>query len=268
MSRKPTASRPSTKPLDERELAGLRAVVTGSSSGIGRAIAVELARGGAHVLVHARASRAGAEETARAVLDFSGQCAVVFADLSTSRGCRRLIECAWRWLGGIDIWVNNAGADILTKGRWKLDFEEKLARLLDVDVRATVRLSRAVGERMRAQGLGVILNMGWDGAQSGMAGESGELFATAKAAIMGFTRSLALSLAPEVRVNCLAPGWIRTRWAETASRKWQVRVKRETPLRRWGTPEDVAKVARFLASPAAEYITGQVIGVNGGAVRF
>ncbi len=84
---------------------------------------------------------------------------------------------------------------------------------------------------------------------------------------MGFSRSLAVSLAPQVRVNCIAPGWIRTKWGETASEVWQERVKRETPLGRWGTPEDVAKVARFLASDDAAYLTGQVIRVNGGATR-
>ena len=82
-----------------------------------------------------------------------------------------------------------------------------------------------------------------------------------------FTRSLAVSLAPRVRVNCIAPGWIRTAWGEQASDTWQQRVIRETPLRRWGTPEDVARVARFLASEDAAYITGQIINVNGGAVR-
>ena len=83
---------------------------------------------------------------------------------------------------------------------------------------------------------------------------------------MGFTRSLALSLAPNVRVNCIAPGWIRTLWGEHASQYWQNRVKSETPLERWGTPEDVARVARFLASRDAEFLTGQVVNVNGGSV--
>jgi NAD(P)-dependent dehydrogenase (short-subunit alcohol dehydrogenase family) len=93
------------------------------------------------------------------------------------------------------------------------------------------------------------------------------MFGATKAAVMGFTRSLALTLAPEVRVNCLAPGWVRTAWGEGASSLWQERVHRETPLRRWGTPEDVARVARWLASPAAAFVTGQVIRINGGAVR-
>ena len=106
--------------------------------------------------------------------------------------------------------------------------------------------------------------MGWDQAETGMEGDSGELFAATKGAIMAFTRSLALSLAPTVRVNALAPGWIKTAWGEGASQPWQDRVLRETPLARWGTPEDVAQVACFLVSPAADFVTGQIIRVNGG----
>jgi 3-oxoacyl-[acyl-carrier protein] reductase len=117
---------------------------------------------------------------------------------------------------------------------------------------------------MKHRGSGVILNIGWDQAEAGMAGDSGELFATSKGAVMAFTRSLAKSLAPEVRVNCLAPGWIKTAWGETASEAWQNRAKSESLLQRWGTPEDIAQAAAFLASPAASFITGQVVPVNGG----
>jgi 3-oxoacyl-[acyl-carrier protein] reductase len=139
--------------------------------------------------------------------------------------------------------------------------------LFEVDLQSTVMLTKLVGERMKARGRGVILNIGWDQADRGMEGDSGELFSTAKNAIMGATRSFAVSLAPEVRVNCIAPGWIRTAWGDQASAAWQERVMRETPLRRWGRPEDVAKLARFLVSDEAEYLTGQVINANGGAVR-
>src|SRR5207249_9235224 len=119
----------------------------------------------------------------------------------------------------------------------------------------------------QARGRGVLINMGWDQADTGMDGDSGQLFAATKAAVMAFSKSLALSLAPAVRVNCLAPGWIRTAWGAGASEPWQERVRRETPLRRWGTPADVAQAARWLGSPAAAFITGQVIRVRGGAVR-
>jgi 3-oxoacyl-[acyl-carrier protein] reductase len=128
-------------------------------------------------------------------------------------------------------------------------------------------LSREVGRRMKERGAGVILNMGWDQAETGMEGDSGQLFAATKAAVMAFTKSLAVTLSPEVRVNCLAPGWIRTAWGDTASERWQDRVRRETPLGRWGTPDDVAATARWLVSPAASFVTGQIIRINGGAVR-
>src|SRR5438067_7816648 len=130
-----------------------------------------------------------------------------------------------------------------------------------------MRLSRDVGARMKARGRGAILTVGWDQAETGMEGDSGQLFAAVKGAVTCFTRSLALSLAPEVRVNCLAPGWIRTAWGETASAAWQERVRRETPLRRWGMPEDVAATTRFLVSPAAAYLNGQIVRIDGGAVR-
>lgn len=254
---------------DERfgNLEGSRAVVTGSSSGIGRAISTEFARGGADVVLHCRRSLEAAEVAAEEIRALGRRAQVLQADVGNEDESRQLVEQAWAEPAGVDIWVNCAGADLLTGEDAKLDFDRKLERLLAVDVSGTIRLSRLAGQKMQEAGAGVILNVGWDQAQRGMQGESGELFAAAKNAIMGFSRSLAVSLAPDVRVNCIAPGWIRTAWGEQAGEYWQRRVERETPLRRWGTPEDVARLARFLASPDAAYITGQVINVNGGAVR-
>jgi 3-oxoacyl-[acyl-carrier protein] reductase len=162
------------------------------------------------------------------------------------------------------VWVNNAGADVLTGSAAAWTFDEKLDALWKVDVLSTLRLSRAVGVRMQQRGGGVIINMGWDQAETGMAGDSGELFGATKGAVMAATRSLAKSLAPTVRVNCLAPGWIRTEWGERASAEWQDRARRESLMGRWGRPEDVAQVACFLASPAADFINGQIIHINGG----
>lgn len=248
-------------------LSGLRSVVTGSTSGIGRAIALEFAKAGAEVVVHGHKTPSSATALAKALEVFDQRTFAVMADVGDEGALPDFVERCWTELGGIDIWVNNAGVDLLTGDATKLDFSEKLQRLYEVDVRSTLLLSRLVGQQMAASGGGVILNIGWDQAERGMEGESGELFAAAKSAIMGFTRSLALSLAPKVRVNCIAPGWIRTKWGEGASDVWQQRVLRETPLMRWGTPEDVAAVARFLASREASYLTGQVIYVNGGAER-
>jgi 3-oxoacyl-[acyl-carrier protein] reductase len=253
-------------PPNAAELKGLRALVTGSTSGIGRAIALELAAAGADLIVHGR-NPAAAEAVIAQVRSTGVRGTTILADLRQERECRRLLEQAWQETGGLDIWVNNAGADTLTGEAASWSFTRKLDELLAVDVRATLLLGREVGQRMKARDHGVVLNMGWDQAETGMEGESGQLFAAAKGAVMAFSKSLARTLAPEVRVNCLAPGWIQTAWGKTASETWQQRVRQETLLGRWGTPQDVAAVARWLVSPAASYITGQIIRVNGGAVR-
>jgi 3-oxoacyl-[acyl-carrier protein] reductase len=249
------------------DLRGCRAAVLGSTTGIGRAVAVALASAGADVIVHGRESRGAAEEVASNVRDRGGRAAVFLADLADRAAGDRLVEEAWSVWGGLDAWLQLAGADTLTGAAATLSFEAKLDLLWSVDVAATIRLCRAVGRRMKAQGSGAIVTMGWDHAETGMGGDSGELFAAAKGAILAFTRSLAVSLAPVVRVNALAPGWIKTAWGERSSQAWHDRVVEETPLARWGTPEDVAEVARFLVSPGSKFMTGQTVRVNGGAVR-
>jgi 3-oxoacyl-[acyl-carrier protein] reductase len=248
---------------DFNSLTGQAAVVTGSSSGIGRAIALELAHAGADVLVHAGHNREGAEKVAKQIRESGREAHVVLADLADVGYQDHLVAAAWAWRP-LDIWINNAGADVLTGAAADWPFDEKLAALWNIDVVATLRLSRQIGERMRARGRGAIVNIGWDQAETGMEGDSGQMFAAAKGAIMAATRSLAKSFAPSVRVNCVAPGWIRTKWGEGASAEWQERAKRESLLARWGEPDDIARAVRFLASPAAEFINGQVIHVNGG----
>jgi 3-oxoacyl-[acyl-carrier protein] reductase len=250
-----------------RELNGLRTAVLGATSGIGRAVALALAEAGADVLIHGKTSRESAEVVAIEVRRLGGRAEVLMADLADRAAGDRLVLDAWNLWDGLDAWLQIAGADTLTGRAARLDFDTKLDRLWAVDVVATIRLCRAVGQRMKARGKGSIVTMGWDQAEIGMEGDSGELFGATKGAVLAFTRSLALSLAPTVRVNALAPGWIKTAWGEAASEPWHQRVLRETPMARWGTPEDVARVARFLVGPDAEFVTGQVIRVNGGAVR-
>ncbi len=245
-----------------QRLDGQWAVVTGSTSGIGRAIALQLADAGANVVIHGRDAKRAAD-VAAAIRTMKRDAAVVVTDLSPPMDCDRFVDELWRQRP-LDIWVNNAGIDVLTGEAAHWEFSEKLSRLWDVDLRATVELSRAVGCRMRERGRGCIVNIGWDQADTGMAGDSGEMFAAVKGAVMAFTRSLAKSLAPEVRVNCVAPGWIRTAWGKSASAAWQQRAASESLVGRWGEPEDVARAVRFLATPAASFINGQVIAVNGG----
>ncbi len=247
-------------------LQGKHAVVTGASSGIGKAIALELAKAGADVCVHYAQSHRAAEAVVEEIVQLGRVSQSFQCDLSTCDHSS-VVEKLWEELSGVDIWINNAGVDLLTGSGAKLSYSDKLTKLWQIDVTGTVLLSKLVGSKMQQAGTGVILNIGWDQADRGMQGDSAELFSTAKNAIMGFTRSMAMSLAPEVRVNCIAPGWIQTAWGDQASLEWQNRVLQETPLQRWGQPADIAKLARFLVSEEANYITGQVINCNGGAIR-
>jgi 3-oxoacyl-[acyl-carrier protein] reductase len=249
------------------DLSGRNYVVTGGSSGIGRAIADEVVRAGGRVLIQGTRPPEAVAEVAASLGPSGSPAPYVRCDFRQQDTWGELIAAVARHFPIVHGWVNAAGADLLTGAGANWDFATKLNALLEVDVAATVFLSKSMGQRMRTAGSGAILTIGWDQADRGMAGESAELFSIAKNAVMGFTRSLALSLAPEVRVNCIAPGWIKTAWGETASPVWQERVLRETPLQRWGTPEDIARLARFLLSDDASYITGQVINANGGAVR-
>jgi 3-oxoacyl-[acyl-carrier protein] reductase len=205
-------------------------------------------------------------ERARAVADAIGA-RVRRADLSTRDGCERLVAEAREELGRVDVWVNNAGADVLTGEAATWEWERKLDTLLAVDLKGTVACSYAIGEIMRGQeGGGAIVNMSWDHVTSGMAGENPELFSAVKGGVLAFSKSLALSLAPAVRVNVLCPGWIETSFAEQADPEFFRSVADDTPLGRWGRPQDVADAALYLASPGAAFITGQAININGGVV--
>ncbi len=251
-----------TAQTGESPLAGLRTVVTGASSGIGRAIAVAFAGAGARVGVGFRSS----SDAARTVAGELGPDHLLLqADLRTAEGCSSIVSEAFRVLEEVDVWVNNAGADVLTgaAGRWPA--EQKLEALLEVDLKATIRCSRLVAARMRPGGC--IINLGWDHATiDGMAGDDPELFAAVKAAVLGFSKSFARSVAPDVRVNVLCPGWIETAFGAGADRNFHADVAAKTPLGRWGQPGDVAGAAVWLASPAAAFVTGQAINVNGGVV--
>ncbi len=249
---------------DGRELAGLRAFVAGSSSGIGRAVALELAEAGADLIVHGHRSHESVEAVAKELRLFGGNVESLVADIADPGECERLVADAWG--DGLEIFVQCAGVDLLTTEAVDWPFDRKWEALSSVDVAGTMRLCRALGERMAARRGGSIVTIGWDQAETGFAGESGQLFGAAKSAVMAFTKSLARTLAPSVRVNCVAPGWIKTAWGESASESWQSRVASETPLARWGLPEDVAAAVRWLVSTGAAFITGQVVRVNGGVV--
>ena len=250
-----------------RRLDGMCAVVTGASSGIGRAIAEAYAAEGAVVLLTHRDSPERAHAVAEAIAARGGRALVRQADLATREACDRVVAHARDELGQVDVWVNNAGADVLTGEAAAWEWERKLDSLLAVDLKGTIACSYAIGEVMRAQtGGGAIVNMSWDQVTAGMAGENPQLFAAVKGGVLAFSKSLARSLAPSVRVNVLSPGWIETAFGEQADPEFRRAVAESTPLGRWGRPEDVAAAAVYLASPEAAFVTGQGININGGVV--
>ncbi|MCI0401081.1 MAG: glucose 1-dehydrogenase [Gammaproteobacteria bacterium] len=250
-----------------RRLENKAAVITGASRGIGRAIAQLFAKHGAYVVVHYHRSKSKAERVVHEIDEAGGRALAVQADVAQPEHVDRLLHTALDALGKIDIWANIAGADILTGSGAKLSDLDKLDRVIAVDLRGTILCCWRVAPVMRGAGGGVILNMSWDAVLQGMKGRNPEIFAAAKGGILGFTKCLARSYAPEVRVNELAPGWIETAFAHDAMPEAAYQaVLESTPMKRFGQPEDVAKAALYLASDEASFVTGQTIRINGGQV--
>ena len=242
-------------------------LVTGASSGIGRAIALAAARAGADVALTYRENEAGARQVEREIGALGRRVAVLQLDLARVDSVSAVGPAARAALGRIDAWVNNAGADILTGDRSSLSRLEKLDMLLTVDVRGTMLASWHAAELLASQPKGgVIINMSWDHVLTGMAGTTQQLFSAAKGGVLSFSKSLARSVAPRVRVNILAPGWIETSFGAGADEDWRREVADSTPMKRWGVPEDVAGAAVYLASPAASFLTGCTLVVGGGIV--
>ncbi len=244
------------------------AVVTGASSGIGQAIAVALAQAGVDRLgIQYCRNRAGADETVAMIQSAGATATVIQCDLGVATDRSRLVEEAFNQIGAIQTWINNAGADVLTGPAASLEFDAKLKRLIDVDVLGTIDVSRLVADRLIEQESAPPPSMvfiGWDQAPLGMEGDAGQMFGTAKAAVMAYANSLAQTVAPKVRVNTIAPGWIQTAWGTSTSDYWDKRAKSQSLMYRWGTAEDVAKAVLYAADPANTFLNGHTIDVNGG----
>jgi 3-oxoacyl-[acyl-carrier protein] reductase len=247
-------------------LEGKVVLVTGASSGIGRAIALKCARAGADLAITYRENQSGAETAAQEIRALGRRVQVLRCDVSQREDIEALVRQLTGDFGRTDVWINNAGADILTGAGGQLSRQQKLDLVLSVDLRGTVLASWAAVEFMRTRGGGSIINVSWDHVIQGMEGENPGIYAAAKAGIASFSKSLARDVAPDIRVNILAPGFIETAFGEQAESKFRRKVIAMTPLGRWGTPDDVAGAALFLASPDAAFLTGQTIMVNGGVV--
>jgi len=263
-----TARRQEQRLGEAPTLAGKVVLVTGASSGIGRAIALACAEAGADLALTFRENRTGVDEAAGSVRAAGRRVEVVRADVSRQEDLDVLAAGVRRAFGRVDVWINNAGADILTGEGAPLSWTEKLDRLIAVDLRGTVLASWTAVALMREQPPGgVVLNMSWDHVLTGaMRGEYSQVFCAVKGGVYSFSRALAQSAAPHIRVNVLGPGWVETAYGRELDDDVRHRITESIPLKRWATPQDVAHAAVYLASDAAGYVTGQMLLINGGAI--
>jgi 3-oxoacyl-[acyl-carrier protein] reductase len=245
------------------DLSGRVALVTGAGVGIGRAIALALGQAGARVGVHYHTSREQAEETA-ALLQQSGTGGILLpADLTCEDEANAIVDRLVEQAGRLDILVNNAGSPVRFS-RIETCPTELWRSAFDVNVTSAFFVTRRAIGHLRASGHGAIVNNLSLSVQTGGAGGGGP-YAAAKGALQVLTRTLARELAPEVRVNAIMPGVIETHHHEVFSTPERMEeYRRQTPLGRNGTAEEVAQAALFLASDAARFLTGAIIDVNGG----
>ncbi len=244
-------------------LEGLTALVTGSSRGIGRGIAVEMARAGARLALHAT-SRERLAETAGALRELGADFAEICADLSVPENCARLIDETVEVMGGIDILVNNAGVNV-AKPSSDLTLEE-WGWVLSVNLQAPFLCSKRAAGYMAGRGWGRIINIASVTSFMGISWRAA--YASSKAGILGLTRVLALELAPHgITVNAIAPGFIETDMVRRRIEEGALDLEallRRIPMGRLGRPEEIGKLAVFLAGRESSYITGQVFIVDGG----
>ncbi len=241
-------------------LEGRVALVTGASRGIGRAIAVALARTGADIVVNYREREDAAAEVVDQIEDLGGRALAVQADVTARGQVRAMVSRTVERLGDIDILVNNAG--LLQQKPFVEITEEDWDRVLAVNLKGVFLCSQEVLPAMRSRRSGRIVNMASSGGQLG--GSLAPHYAASKAGVISLTRSLARLAAPDVAVNCVAPGLIDTEMTQTeiASEAGAEKL-RQIPLGRVGAAEEVADSVVFLAA-SAPYVTGQTINVNGG----
>jgi 3-oxoacyl-[acyl-carrier protein] reductase len=244
-------------------LSGQVALVTGASRGIGRATALALAAEGARVLVNYHHSAAAASAVVDTIIEAGGEALAVQADVAVEADAQRLVTTAIEHWGQLDILVNNAGITADTPlMRMK---EEQWHRVIQTDLTSAYLCCRAALKPMRERGYGRIVSVG---SLAGLAGNVGQVnYAAAKAGLVGLTKALARESARHgITANVVAPGYVETDMLEAASpaiRNWALSA---IAMCRFGKPEEVAAPILFLASPAASYITGQVLAIDGGWV--
>ena len=244
-------------------LDGKIALVTGASRGIGRAIAIELAKEGATVAINYAGNKTAAEEVKNIITEMGGKAMIIQADVSDENSAINMVEEVIKEFGGIDILVNNSG--ITRDGLFIRMKEDDWNAVINTNLTGIFNCTKVAAKYMMKKRSGKIINMS---SVSGIMGNAGQTnYAAAKAGVIGFTKSLAREMASRgITVNAVAPGFIATDMTAAMPEKAQEHVLASIPLGKMGEPKDIANAVLFLASDKASYITGQVIHVDGGMV--
>ena len=243
------------------DFTGKVAIVTGSGRGIGKAIAMKLAENGATVVINDVGDSAPAEQTAAEIKNLNRQAMAIMADVSSSADVAKMVVTAIAAYGKVDILVNNAG---ITRDQLTMKMtDEEWDKVLAIDLKSVFLCTRAVLRPMLKQRSGRIISMS---SVVGIIGNAGQAnYAAAKAGIIGFTKTIAKEVASRgITVNAVAPGFIDTPMTQVLPEERKQALMNNIPLGYLGTPRDIAETVAFLASEEARYITGQVIGVDGG----
>lgn len=242
-------------------LEGKVALVTGAGRGIGRAIAIRLAKAGARVVVNYNGSEAKAQETVREIEEAGGEAMALKCDVSDFSACAELAKTVIEKFGRLDILINNAG--ITRDGLIMRMSEEDYDTVLDINLKGAFNMIRHFSPSFLKQRSGKVINIS---SVSGVLGNAGQAnYCASKAGLIGLTKSVARELASRgVCVNALAPGFIETEMTEAMSDKAKEAVIGSIPMKRTGQAEDIAEAAAFLADEASDYITGQVLCIDGG----
>ena len=254
--------------MEQLDLKGKAAIVTGSATGIGAAVAVGLARRGAGVLVNYTKSEAEARATAELVREVGANVIIVQGDVARDEDCRKLAAAAMDSWGRIDILVNNAGTTkFAAHGDLDALSAEDFANIYSVNVIGPFQMIRACSKALKASGAGAVVNVS---SVAGVAGVGSSVaYAASKGALNTMTLSLARALGPEIRVNAICPGFVATRWFKDrfgaeAFDRISAEQAAATPLKHAGQPDDIADTVIFFCSPASRHITGEMLLVDGG----